>query len=1299
MPTGSPEDSWWHAAGDPLEWCGTIPYSEEYSPDARIRSLARAQDAEECWECGEPVEYDSWEHYHCKMRRFNGVHVQVLVPEYWLDNPAFTPEVRRKLVDGADWLYQYYTDLVGREPGGSGLLPIAVVPHTCGWGCGLIGGKGIEIGDDNDCCGGTGNRVIWREAEAGRINNVIVHEMAHNFDVFGGYIEYGDDAAHYWTDLINIDFHIRSRLGTSSYSSFLEEHSPAEFQDHYFDWSLWPYLDFEDHSWDLCVEQAACKDAGIYPKETRAVWLHRLAWHYGPAVMDRFIEEVKGFAATHQPPSTDQGKEDVVVEALAAAAGVDLVPCVDTLSWSLSNAARSRISASFDPDGFCRDEDGDGQTPFEGDCDDADATIFRGAMESPNGKDDNCNGVVDEVIDDISGAQPQHASTVARLGSDIHVDVTTPVTVLGNAETTNWVWLETDVPDDTRLRVTLCGEDGSFGGFAVSYSPHFGDYPFYTWTPEGRCGTFFPQYRSADHLQITVRPYHTGKWSITLSPTQEWSWRDFGGTVDVVVKPSGHMVFTFRTEDPSVFLSQPKMVRFWVFRHGWVGSVPYAAKTTYEWTPPASLAPGTYGVRAQAFDGTVPVSPITDIVWFDIADSLDDAFDSEVLVPAAARVSGYGGTTWVSDLVLHNPGDLTVNARLSFLRQGYSNDYAGLRIVNVPPGRSIRLNDVVGGFFGENEAAGAIRVASRNALIVTSRTYNDDDAGTYGQFIPAVAQGAELRSGERLVLLQLVSNSRFRTALGAVNLSEKAAKVHFDVFDGEGRLLGTHEEELQPYGAVQINKAIRGLGAGSVDNAYVVASLAEGEGGVHPYASVVDNGSGDPVFVLPSEVSDNTLYVPASAHVAGFNGTHWRTDLVVANPGNTTAGFSIQLLEAGRDNSVYREKSFELAGGKAARYGDILQELFGFTGTGSLRIVAAKGEIAVASRTYNDDRGGTYGQSIPGTGLARALAGGQEGRLVQLAYSGDRSQGFRTNIGFLNPTSNDAKATLQLHSGDGELLGSQDVELKPFSYMQLNDVFRDTERQLLEDAFAVVVPDASTSRLFAYASVVDNRSGDPVYLSAVPGVDSPLVFPDPELDRCVRGFLGVEQPSPVFPEDVEELTRFACWGYPIQSLDGLEHMQKLQRLVVSFGEVEDIAAVASLKRLRHLSFESNHVADLNAVASLPDLRTLDIRGNNVQDLSPLSALSNLTQLWAYSNEITSVEPLANLPRLDDISVDWNQLEDIQPLVENEDFGRFLNVVGNNLDENDCPAILALQDRGTEVHFSPQREGDLVCDTQ
>ncbi len=49
------------------------------------------------------------------------------------------------------------------------------------------------------------------------------------------------------------------------------------------------------------------------------------------------------------------------------------------------------------------DDDGDGVSPNDGDCDDADAELYPGRAEECDGIDNNCNGVIDEGISDVDG--------------------------------------------------------------------------------------------------------------------------------------------------------------------------------------------------------------------------------------------------------------------------------------------------------------------------------------------------------------------------------------------------------------------------------------------------------------------------------------------------------------------------------------------------------------------------------------------------------------------------------------------------------------------------------------------------------------------------------------------------------------------------------------------------------------------------------------------------------------------------------------------------------------------------------
>ncbi|MCB9681305.1 MAG: hypothetical protein H6733_07505 [Alphaproteobacteria bacterium] len=95
---------------------------------------------------------------------------------------------------------------------------------------------------------------------------------------------------------------------------------------------------------------------------------------------------------------------DVCVMAVDAGGGASCFGALTTLGAHFltfevvdpdDNVGTARIAVQVS-DGTDIDDDGDGQTEQQGDCNDANASVYTGAAEQPNGADDNCNGVADE---------------------------------------------------------------------------------------------------------------------------------------------------------------------------------------------------------------------------------------------------------------------------------------------------------------------------------------------------------------------------------------------------------------------------------------------------------------------------------------------------------------------------------------------------------------------------------------------------------------------------------------------------------------------------------------------------------------------------------------------------------------------------------------------------------------------------------------------------------------------------------------------------------------------------------------
>ncbi|MBT3217790.1 MAG: hypothetical protein HN348_01755, partial [Proteobacteria bacterium] len=65
----------------------------------------------------------------------------------------------------------------------------------------------------------------------------------------------------------------------------------------------------------------------------------------------------------------------------------------------LPNGLDDDCDGTIDEGTYLYDDDGDGFTELEGDCDDGDADVFPGNPELPDGKDNDCDGIVDEGTD------------------------------------------------------------------------------------------------------------------------------------------------------------------------------------------------------------------------------------------------------------------------------------------------------------------------------------------------------------------------------------------------------------------------------------------------------------------------------------------------------------------------------------------------------------------------------------------------------------------------------------------------------------------------------------------------------------------------------------------------------------------------------------------------------------------------------------------------------------------------------------------------------------------------------------
>ncbi|OYV93374.1 MAG: hypothetical protein B7Z68_08690 [Acidobacteria bacterium 21-70-11] len=224
--------------------------------------------------------------------------------------------------------------------------------------------------------------------------------------------------------------------------------------------------------------------------------------------------------------------------------------------------------------------------------------------------------------------------------------------------------------------------------------------------------------------------------------------------------------------------------------------------------------------------------------------------------------------------------------------------------------------------------------------------------------------------------------------------------------------------------------------------------------------------------------------VPTSAHTGGLNGTQWVTDLVLTNPGLSDAVARLYFMKASQDNTTAVAHPVVVSLRQALKLTDVLPTTFLVpSGSGAI-LVGSDVPLIVTSKTYNQTLAGTYGEAFEGVPLGQAFGPGQSAWLTGLSQSASDTTGFRTNIGVVNAGPHWVQVAIALYGSDGTWLGTRTMNLDAYQFQQMDRIFVGLAPSGVDGGYALVSSDTPGAVLFAYASVIDNATGDPIGVNA-----------------------------------------------------------------------------------------------------------------------------------------------------------------------------------------------------------------------
>jgi hypothetical protein len=221
----------------------------------------------------------------------------------------------------------------------------------------------------------------------------------------------------------------------------------------------------------------------------------------------------------------------------------------------------------------------------------------------------------------------------------------------------------------------------------------------------------------------------------------------------------------------------------------------------------------------------------------------------ETMIPGGANVEGFGGARWFTDLDVANMGGMPAMVTIQLLAADQANPAPASMSFSLAPGMSVRYADAFAELF-DFEGSGALRVLIDSPYVATSsRTYAADEAGSYGQGIPAHRMMRAVHFGQmgRLVGLSESGNTSdgFRTNIGVVNATGSPTTINVSLYSSDNMLVESFEITLAAYEQRQLNRVFPE--ATEVGTAVLTTSTPGGA--FYAYGSVVDNKTADPTFI------------------------------------------------------------------------------------------------------------------------------------------------------------------------------------------------------------------------------------------------------------------------------------------------------------------------------------------------------------------------------------------------------------------------------------------------------------------
>jgi VCBS repeat-containing protein len=477
-----------------------------------------------------------------------------------------------------------------------------------------------------------------------------------------------------------------------------------------------------------------------------------------------------------------------------------------------------------------------------------------------------------------------------------------------------------------------------------------------------------------------------------------------------------------------------------------------------------------------------------------------------LIIPAVAHADGLN-SHFESDIRVANTSPQPMKYQLTFIPSGDAGIKQGKQTtIDIDPGRTVALDDVLSSWFGAGGAAqsatGALEIrplttssssVSSNAqsglpnmvTFATSRTYSTLSSGSLGTFVPAIPFANFVGRGNNTITLQQIAQtSASRTNLGLVEGSGSPATVLIKMFNASGQQIGTMTQSLNGGQHLQINSVLARQNLNNVADGRVEVSVTSATGKVTAYASVLDNTSNDAQLVSPvtSNQAGSAKYVLPG--VADQNTATGKTqsDVRLFNTSSSPVTATLALHVDGSANTL--TKDVTIAAGQVQTLDNVVQSLFGVTNVGSAALhvtTAAPVNLIATAKTYTQQTAGSIGQFISSVTPQQAIT--LNSRPLQLLQV-EESNRVSTDVGVAEISGKSVDLEVTIIPQDAKVAAKTTVSLAANEFRTMKQLLKSLGAESSYNARVTVKVVGGTGSATAYASTTDLATRDTTFIPA-----------------------------------------------------------------------------------------------------------------------------------------------------------------------------------------------------------------------